>query len=341
MKHQFVKIALAVAMIATSGIEAKAQFGSLLSAAKKKAAETVDKEVKKQKDPAKNLPKADKKEGDVTFFYVSGNRLGIWHSQTRTFERFVKDDNDEMTTQKYIFKDNGTVEFDNGNQAGELLADGTMNSGRTQGIKFNADNSEVTHNGEWVGKVADDGSVYMFNDKMIYAEKAIDKDIACYVLFNTVASDELLNKYKQKYKEIQKQNEEQHQRHIAALKAAQNNANAGNTTKLWWGGSVFGELRANDEVWINGSRQGGFENGRIRVGGSFEGELLSNGDVRKGGSIVGKIDNNGKVWLGGSIVGEVRQNGDIVKGGSIVGKAQPMNDARKIAVIYFFHFWNF
>lgn len=329
------------AFIATSGIEAKAQFGGLINAAKKKAAETVDKEVKKQKDPAKNLPKADKKEGDVTLYYASGNRLGVWHPQTRTLDRFVKDNNDEWTTQKYIFKDDGTVVFDDGQQAGEMLSDGTMNSGKTRGIKFNPSTSEVTHNGEWVGKVGDDGSVYMFNDKMIYAEKAIDKDIECYALFNTIASDDLLNKYKEKYKEIVKRNEEQHQRHVAAVKAAQNNNSGSGACKLWKGGSVFGELRANDEVWINGSRQGGFENGRIRVGGSFEGELLSDGNVRKGGSIVGKIDSSGKVWLGGSIVGEVRQNGDVVKGGSIVGKAQPMSDPRKIAVIYFFGFWAF
>lgn len=337
MKHLFTRILLIAGMMAFCNSEANAQFGSLINAAKK----AVDKEVKKQKDPAKNQPKADKKAGDVTFFYASGNRLGIWHPQSRSFDRFVKDDNGESTTQTYFFKDNGTVEFDNGHQAGEYLSDGTMNSSKTHGIKFNSSTNEVFHNGEWVGKVADDGSVYMFNDKMIYAEQAIDKDIACYVLFNTIATDELLDKYKQKYKEIMKQNEEQHQRHVAAVKAAQqNNTNQG-ATKLWWGGSIFGELRANDQVWINGSRQGGFENGKIRVGGSFEGELLSDGKVRKGGSIVGKIDDNGKVWLGGSIVGEVRQNGDVVKGGSIVGKAQPMKDRRKIAVIYFFNFWAF
>ena len=127
-------------------------------------------------------------------------------------------------------------------------------------------------------------------------------------------------------------------------KPAQNSqANKSNSapTKLWKGGSIFGELRANNEVWIGGSRQGKFDNnGKIWVGSSIEGELLSNGSVRKGGSIVGKIQDR-KVWLGGSIVGEIRPNGDIIKGGSIMGRATPLRDLEKIAVIYFFGFWYF
>lgn len=337
MKQQIVKMALIVAMIATSGIEANAQLNGLLNAAKKKVVQVAEKEVEKQLDPMKNLPKADSKAGDVTLYYSSGNRLGIWHPKTRRLDRFVQTPDERWTTETYIFNSDGSVVFDSGNHAGELKSDGTMSSTKTQGIKFNSSTNEVTHNGEWVGKVDNDGSVYMFNEKMIYADKAFDKDVECFVLFNTIASDDLINKYKQKYKEIVKQNEEQRERQLKDLKAAQNNSNAG--SKLWKGGSVVGELRANDEVWIGGSRRGSFENGRIRVGGSFEGELLSDGNVRKGGSIVGKIDSNGKVWLGGSIVGEVRSNGDVVKGGSVIGKAQPLTDIRKIAVIYFFGFW--
>ena len=345
MKQQIVRIALVVAMMAASGIGANAQLNGLLNratnaaknAAKKKVTEMVEQEVKNQLDPMKNLPKADPKEGDVTLYYTSGTRLGIWHPKTRTLDRFVKTPDEKWTYETYIFNSNGSVDFSSGNHAGELKSDGSMSSTKTRGIKFNASTSEVTHNGDFVGKVGDDGSVYMFNEKMIYGDKAFDKDVECFVLFNTIASDDLINEYKEKYKKAVQQNQEQRERQLADLKAAQKNDAGG--SKLWKGGSVVGELRANDEVWIGGSRRGSFENGKIRVGGSFQGELLSDGNVRKNGSIVGKIDGIGKVWLGGSIVGEVRANGDIVKGGSIIGKSQPAGDRRKIAVIYFFGFW--
>ena len=341
MKQQIVRIALCVAMMAASGIGANAQLNGLLNAAKNKAkqkvVEAAEKEIQNQLDPMKNLPKADPKAGDVTLYYSSGNRLGIWHPKTRTLDRFVKTPDEQWVTETYIFNGDGSVTFGSGNHAGELKTDGSMSSTKTQGIKFNPSTNEVTHNGDWVGKVGDDGSVYMFNEKMIYADTAFDKDVECFVLFNTIASDDLINEYKEKYNKIVKQNQEQRERQLNDLKAAQSMNTGG--CKLWKGGSVVGELRANDEVWIGGSRRGSFENGRIRVGGSFEGELLSDGSVRKGGSIVGKIDGNGKVWLGGSIVGEVRANGDIVKGGSVIGKSQPAGDRRKIAVIYFFGFW--
>ena len=345
MKQQIVRIALVVAMMAASGIGANAQLNGLLNratnaaknAAKKKVTEVVEQEVKNQLDPMKNLPKADPKEGDVTLYYTSGNRLGIWHPKTRTLDRFVKTPDEKWTYETYVFNSNGSVDFSTGNHAGELKSDGSMSSTKTRGIKFNASTSEVTHNGDFVGKVGDDGSVYMFNEKMIYGDKAFDKDVECFVLFNTIASDDLINEYKEKYKKAVQQNQEQRERQLNDLKAAQKNDAGG--SKLWKGGSVVGELRANDEVWIGGSRRGSFENGKIRVGGSFQGELLSDGNVRKNGSIVGKIDGNGKVWLGGSVVGEIRSNGDIVKGGSVIGKSQPAGDRRKIAVIYFFGFW--
>jgi hypothetical protein len=125
-----------VLMFATSST-AYAQFGGLINAAKKKAAEAVDKKVKEQTDPQKNLPKAKESEGDVELFYASGNRLGIWHPNTRTFVRFVKDNDEKWTTQSYIFQEDGRVMFTNERQAGEMNADGTLNSNNTKNIKLN------------------------------------------------------------------------------------------------------------------------------------------------------------------------------------------------------------
>ena len=44
--------------------------------------------------------------------------------------------------------------------------------------------------------------------------------------------------------------------------------------------------------------------------------------------------------LGGSIVGKIESNGDIRKNGSIIGRAEQMTDVRRVAVMYFFPFFN-
>ena len=43
---------------------------------------------------------------------------------------------------------------------------------------------------------------------------------------------------------------------------------------------------------------------------------------------------------GGSIVGKIESNGDIRKNGSIIGRAEQMTDVRRVAVMYFFPFFN-
>jgi hypothetical protein len=63
-------------------------------------------------------------------------------------------------------------------------------------------------------------------------------------------------------------------------------------------------------------------------------------NLRLGGSIVGKIESNGDVRIGGSIVGRFEANGDIRKNGSIIGRAEQMTDVRRVAVMYFFPFFN-
>jgi hypothetical protein len=39
-------------------------------------------------------------------------------------------------------------------------------------------------------------------------------------------------------------------------------------------------------------------------------------------------------------VGRVEKNGDIRKNGSIIGRAEQMTDVRRVAVMYFFPFFN-
>ena len=78
----------------------------------------------------------------------------------------------------------------------------------------------------------------------------------------------------------------------------------------------------------------------LRLGGSIVGKIESNGDVRIGGSIVGRFEANGDIRVGGSIVGRIEKNGDIRKNGSIIGRAEQMTDVRRVAVMYFFPFFN-
>jgi cytoskeletal protein CcmA (bactofilin family) len=126
-----------------------------------------------------------------------------------------------------------------------------------------------------------------------------------------------------------------------ARPAQQTNTSRNTKQNLWWGGSVFGELRPDGNLIIHGSSQGKIQNGNIWVGGSIEGKIENNGSIRKGGSIVGKVEDNGNIRLGGSIVGKIEDNGKVWRGGSVVGKVDNMTDKRKIAVIYFFGFYRF
>ncbi len=43
---------------------------------------------------------------------------------------------------------------------------------------------------------------------------------------------------------------------------------------------------------------------------------------------------------GGSIVGKIESNGDVRINGSIIGRAEQMTDVRRVAVMYFFPFFN-
>ena len=78
----------------------------------------------------------------------------------------------------------------------------------------------------------------------------------------------------------------------------------------------------------------------LRLRGSIVGKIESNGDVRINGSIVGRFESNGDIRVGGSIVGRVEKNGDIRYNGSIIGRAEQMTDVRRVAVMYFFPFFN-
>ena len=364
MRHLFSSRFMRISMVFVLALgicnETNAQFGGLLNAAKRKAKEAVtnkatDVVTNKATDVVTNKANdaVNNKANDaantavngniIPLYYTNGNPMGEWNPETRQYTQIGKVGNEYKRAHVYTFQSNGSVVVGDGRRIGEILPDGTMNTAQTQGIKYNPQTGEVTRNGEWYGKI-DDSGMYLFNDKMGWAQAAMDKQIQAFILFNLIATNEMLTEFKQKYDEKVKFNQEMRQQQIANAKAdeaASRSGGSAGAVKLWKGGSTVGEIRSNNEVWLRGSNRGKIEsNGNIWVGGSVAGQILSNGDIRKGGSIVGKVQ-GGKVWLGGSIVGEIRQNGDVVKGGSVIGRAEGMKDARKVAVVYFFGFYNF
>lgn len=358
MKHlfssRFMRISMAIVLALGFCNETNAQFGGLLNAAKRKAKEAVTNKANEVINNKANDAVSTAVNGNIIpLYYTSGNPMGEWNPETRQYTQIGKSGNEYKRAHVYTFQSDGSVVVDDGRRIGEILPDGTMNTAQTQGIKYNPQNGEVTRNGEWYGKINDNG-MYLFNDKMGWSQTAMDKQVQAFILFNLIATNEMLTEFKQKYDEKVKFNKEMRQQQIANAKTSMANPSLGassnqsstktsqnsGSVKLWKGGSSVGEIRNNNEVWIRGSNRGKIEsNGDIRVGGSVAGQILSNGDIRKGGSIVGKVQ-GGKVWLGGSIVGEIRQNGDVVKGGSVIGRAEGMKDAIKVAVVYFFGFYN-
>ena len=77
------------------------------------------------------------------------------------------------------------------------------------------------------------------------------------------------------------------------------------------------------------------------MNGSRKGEVRSNGEVGKNGSRIGEVRSNGEVWINGSRIGEVRSNGEVWKNGSRIGEARNMSNARKVAIIYFYDFYDY
>ena len=352
MMTKTTRIVMAAAMAFVFCIEGNAQFGGLLNSAKKKAKEKIEKKANDAVDnalggtsvqeTATNIAtgQTGSSANVVKLYYSSGNPLGEWYPKTRQFKQMGKTSNGYAVSQTYTFKSDGNVVLEDGRCIGVIEADGTMNTVEMKNVKYDSQSGKVTWNNEWYGKMGDDNGMYVFNDKVAYSTDSMDRQIQTFILFNLIVDSDILTKYKQKYDEKVKFNEEQRQRQIANAKADMAASRTeGAPTKLRKGGSIVGEIRGNDHVWIGGSDRGKFENGNIWVGGSIAGKIEGN-NIRKGGSIVGKVE-NGNVWIGGSIAGQIRPNGDVVKGGSIVGRAEGMRDARKVAVIYFFGFFNF
>ncbi|MBQ9230979.1 MAG: polymer-forming cytoskeletal protein [Prevotella sp.] len=338
-----------LALLIAFGVQAtaSAQFGNVLNRAKYSARSKVeskidqaidnaiDKGIDKATDAAKeqfdpNKAKNTTSDGGIQVLYGSDNFLvGTYYPDTKVF----KIDGNDIT---YTFQDDGAVMGQDGKQKG-LIKDGNVSSGKIYNILVQ-DNGDAYWNNGKIGSVSDDGQVVLFDSNIAHATQPMDKRILAFCVYGVL--------YKTgKMQELQKNYQEGgvggYTMTRTTVTTSGGNSSSGEAV-LYKGGSIFGKLKNDGTVIINGSNKGQIRsNGSIYVGGSNVGTLRSNGDVLKSGSIIGNIDSNGNVRIKGSIVGKVESNGDVRKSGSIIGKAKNMTNLRHVAIIYFFGFYHF
>jgi hypothetical protein len=140
------------------------------------------------------LPQANLKNGDVDFFYDNGKRMGIYHSKTKIWEKFLCDKSvtpNKWFSRNHIFKDDNTVEYEDGTKVGIFNSDGTITSGFTRGISLDKDNF-VFWNGKKIGSVSELGEYYLGNTFIGYSYGYIEPKIAAYIMFCTYLTEDLI-----------------------------------------------------------------------------------------------------------------------------------------------------
>ena len=134
------------------------------------------------------LPIADESKGDVDIFFNSGERMGIYHPKTNTFDIFKRYTvTNEWLIYTFKIERDGKVTYNN-SEVGKINSDGTMNSGQTKGISLDNQNF-VYWNGKQVGAVSDFCEIYLFSNIMAYYYHPIDPKIAAFMYFCQTATD--------------------------------------------------------------------------------------------------------------------------------------------------------
>ena len=271
-----------------------------------------------------------------------GTQIGTWDpvSLVITFNQTY--DDGAYAGQKVIYKlDPATGKWKSrkGTDVGQMSNDGTIVSPNLGTIKFNPQTNKVVRNGEIIGEV-NMLSAYSYGTTIGGYETHVSPLLVAFTFLGSLISEKQITEWKEAKK----------QRDLAAAKARQeaaaraassssssSSSSSNSSMELWRGGSRFGEIKSNDEVYMGGSYKGKFSGNEIYVGGSYKGKISGN-EIYKDGRYIGKVS-SGDVYIGGSRVGEVKSNGDVYKGGSYIGRVTNMRDANKVAVIYFFDFF--
>lgn len=272
-------------------------------------------------------------------------KIGTWDPVKQEIEFNQTYDDGEYAGKKvkYILNpQTGQWKSLKGTDVGRMSNDGTIESPNLGTIKLNTQNNKVVRNGEIIGEAT-----------MLKATSygttigSFDAHVSPLLMAFTFHGSLISEKQVADWKVAKQKRDAAEAERIRAARAASassssssSSSSSGGNTELRRGGSQFGELRSNGDVYIGGSCKGQLRsNGDIYVGGSCKGEIRSNGDIYKSGRKVGEVRSNGDIYEDGRCVGEIRSNGEVRKGGSQIGEARNMHDARKVAVIYFFGFF--
>ena len=170
----------------------------------KRKAERAEKEKKAQDEMGQTGVLPEAKRGDVNFYYTSGSRMGIWHTSTKTWEKFGKDASGNWSSVTYTFKSDGQVVYQDGVLKGIIQKDGSMRSVNTEDIRV-YDEGYVSWKGEQVGYINQYGDIWFMDDIMAYSEEPVDKSVACYIFYCNIIDTQYIEEWKPKYEAAKEQ----------------------------------------------------------------------------------------------------------------------------------------
>lgn len=290
---QTTRIMLAAAFLVLGGVQANAQWGSLISQGVK-AAKDAKKIVKKVK-------------GDADFTYNNAV-IGTFHGKTSVIEFKEKYTEGELAGQKISFtiQQDGNIVAADGSKVGVVYASGDISCrGQEPYLNVNA-NGQVTMDGDVVGTIADNGDVRLYGYELIGNAADIDKKAAAFIYFGILTDkDELLAKKA----EIEKQR-------AAAAEARKQQASRQSSS------SYSGSSSSGSSTGSNKPNYKSMSGAMLMIGGSGRGIVTNDGLVLDQGknSLRGKMPRgDGNIENGyGSSIGKI-SGGALYKGSTKLG----------------------
>ena len=278
------------------------------------------------------LPEADEAAGDIDFLFKSGRRMGIYHTKTKTFDRFGRKDGKWIIWYQMKFRDDGWVVDGKGEGLGKIEPDGSMYSATTTKIQVN-DRGHVFWKNQDIGYVSDLGDIYFCDDFMAYAQRPVDKKVATFVAFCMNIDDKYIAKYKPEYDEIRAR--EQAEAAAAAKTSAK--FNVGDPEQCWVEGNqivvrgrgTVGEFRSNGDVYFNGRQVAIIKHDAL-------GDIICKPNHEE----IGLVAGNGNVSnrKTGAHMAALSSNGDItVANKGAIKRIHRRGTATQSAVLYIFH----
>ena len=290
---QTTRLMLAAAFLVLGGVQANAQWGSLISQGVK-AAKDAKKIVKKVK-------------GDADFTYNNAV-IGTFHGKTSVIEFKEKYTEGELAGQKISFtiQQDGNIVAADGSKVGVVYASGDISCrGQEPYLNVNA-NGQVTMDGDVVGTIADNGDVRLYGYELIGNAADIDKKAAAFIYFGILTDkDELLAKKA----EIEKQR-------AAAAEARKQQASRQSSS------SYSGSSSSGSSTGSNKPNYKSMSGAMLMIGGSGRGIVTNDGLVLDQGknSLRGKMPRgDGNIENGyGSSIGKI-SGGALYKGSTKLG----------------------